>query len=150
MQLQPGRFCIVYWRVLLPLKFFIRAWLNWKGKKLFPNKKKENHNSSISGYIFNEDNGKCYKLHTTPMNWNDSYAICRLEQSHLAVITSRQEANYLGSLTEFTPNPRVKENYQRGIYHVGLHNKFKEGWQTVKGMWMCIYLSTSKSTRRIL
>ncbi|KAJ8722601.1 hypothetical protein PYW07_003781 [Mythimna separata] len=93
-------------------------------------------NVSDPDYTLNEDNGKCYKVHTTPLSWFDAYATCRRAKSHLAVI-SDQSANqlldYLVNLTESTLKPRVKENYQSGIYHVGFHNRFIEGWQTVKG-----------------
>ncbi|KAJ8725748.1 hypothetical protein PYW08_003931 [Mythimna loreyi] len=90
-------------------------------------------NMSDPDYILNKNNGKCYKVHTTPLTWTEAYTTCRLEQSHLAVISNQHEMDYLVNLTESTPKPRVKHDYERGIYHMGFHNKFNEGWQTVRG-----------------
>ncbi|KAJ8725737.1 hypothetical protein PYW08_003920 [Mythimna loreyi] len=84
-------------------------------------------------YTLSSDIGKCYKLHTTPLKWNEAYAICELEQSSLAVINNKRERDFLVKLAESTPRPRVKTQYQRGIYHLGFHNKLNQGWQTVKG-----------------
>nr|QWY13104.1 IML7 [Mythimna separata] len=92
-----------------------------------------NCNMSNSDYIYNQDIGKCYKLHTTPMNWTDAYAACRIESTSLALINNRMEADYLAKLTENTPEPLVSEQYLQGVYHVGFHNRFLEGWQTVEG-----------------
>lgn len=84
-------------------------------------------------YTKNMDTGKCYKLHTTPLNWADAYATCRTEYTSLAVISNRMEADHLAKLTNTAPKLRLSEQYQRGIYHMGFHNKFKNGWQTVEG-----------------
>ncbi|KAJ8725868.1 hypothetical protein PYW08_004051 [Mythimna loreyi] len=84
-------------------------------------------------YIYNQDIGKCYKLHRTPMTWADAYAMCQIESTSLAVINNQMEADYLAKLTKTTPEPMVAEQYQQGIYHVGFHNRFREGWQTVEG-----------------
>ncbi|KAJ8725742.1 hypothetical protein PYW08_003925 [Mythimna loreyi] len=84
-------------------------------------------------YTLSKDTGKCYKVHTTPLTWNEAYSVCLLEQSTLAMISTTREADYLAKLVGSTPTPRVKGKYQRGIYHLGFHNKQKEGWQTVKG-----------------
>ncbi|KAJ8722603.1 hypothetical protein PYW07_003783 [Mythimna separata] len=93
----------------------------------------QNCNMPNLDYTYNKDIGKCYKLHTTPMNWTDAYAMCRTELTSLAIISNRMEAEYLGRLTESTPKPRVCGKYQKGLYHVGFHNRFNEGWQTVAG-----------------
>ncbi|KAJ8725736.1 hypothetical protein PYW08_003919 [Mythimna loreyi] len=85
------------------------------------------------GYIFSYTTGKCYKLHTTPLNWTEANDRCQLEQSSLAVINDRLEAEFLVKLTESTPKPRLKKKYQRGIYHLGFHNRLNEGWQTITG-----------------
>lgn len=92
-------------------------------------------------YTFNNKNGKCYKLHTTPLSWNEAKVVCRLEQSTLAMISNRVDADYLVKLIESTPKPRVRRQYQRGIYHLGFHNRINEGWRTVGGT--CITLSYS-------
>ncbi|KAJ8722599.1 hypothetical protein PYW07_003779 [Mythimna separata] len=93
----------------------------------------QNCNMPNLDYTYNKDIGKCYKLHTTPMNWTDAYAMCRTELTSLAIISNRMEAEYLGRLTKSTPKPRVSGKYQKGLYHVGFHNRFNEGWQTVAG-----------------
>ncbi|KAJ8725733.1 hypothetical protein PYW08_003916 [Mythimna loreyi] len=84
-------------------------------------------------YIYNNVNGNCYKLHTTPMSWTEAYAVCQAEQSTLAVVRSQSDADFLAKLSESTPKPRVTGKYQRGIYHLGFHNRLNEGWQTVTG-----------------
>nr|QWY13111.1 IML14 [Mythimna separata] len=84
-------------------------------------------------YIFSKNTGKCYKLHTAPLNWTEAYAMCQVEQSSLAIISNQREANFLAKLTVSTPKPRIQEKYSRGIYHVGFHNRLNEGWQTLKG-----------------
>uniref|UniRef100_A0A2A4JYM8 C-type lectin domain-containing protein n=1 Tax=Heliothis virescens TaxID=7102 RepID=A0A2A4JYM8_HELVI len=89
-------------------------------------------NMSNPDYTFNKDIGKCYKLHTTPLSWSNAYGVCTIEQSHLAVINSQMEADYLASLVASAPAPKVEGNYMRGIYHLGFHNKFNEGWRTIK------------------
>ncbi|KAJ8719146.1 hypothetical protein PYW07_016702 [Mythimna separata] len=93
----------------------------------------QNCNMPNLDYTYDKDIGKCYKVHTTPMNWTDAYATCRAELTSLAMISNRMEAEYLGRLTESTPKPRVCGKYQKGLYHVGFHNRFNEGWQTVAG-----------------
>ncbi|KAJ8722474.1 hypothetical protein PYW07_003654 [Mythimna separata] len=92
-----------------------------------------NCNMPNSNYIYNQDIGKCYKLHTTPMNWADAYTMCQIELTSLAVVNNRMEADYLVKLTETIPEPLVAKQYQQGIYHVGFHNRFQEGWQTAEG-----------------
>ncbi|KAJ8725739.1 hypothetical protein PYW08_003922 [Mythimna loreyi] len=92
-------------------------------------------------YTFNTNNGKCYKLHTTPLNWTEANALCRLEQSSLAKVTNRRDAEYLAKLTVSTPTPKVKGKYQRGIYHLGFYNRFDEGWQVVGGKPMLVDLN---------
>ncbi|KAJ8722602.1 hypothetical protein PYW07_003782 [Mythimna separata] len=99
-----------------------------------------NHHCGMpdSDYIFNKNNRKCYKVHTTPLNWTEAYTTCRREQSHLAVVTNKHEVDYLVNLTESTPTPRVKNDFEKGVYHLGFHNRFNEGWQTVKGTPMSV------------
>ncbi|KAJ8725738.1 hypothetical protein PYW08_003921 [Mythimna loreyi] len=92
-------------------------------------------------YTYSYKNGKCYKVHTTPLKWNEANAVCRLEQSSLAKVNNRQEAYYLAKLTESTPTPKVKGKYQRGIYHMGFYNRFNEGWQTIGGKPMVVDLN---------
>ncbi|KAJ8725740.1 hypothetical protein PYW08_003923 [Mythimna loreyi] len=79
-------------------------------------------------------------LHATPLNWTEANAACRVEQSYLAKVNNRLDADYLAKLTETTPKPKVKGNYQRGIYHLGFYNRFNEGWQTIGGKPMVVDL----------
>ncbi|KAJ8722623.1 hypothetical protein PYW07_003803 [Mythimna separata] len=67
------------------------------------------------------------------MSWTEAYAVCQVEQSTLAVVRTRSDADFLKKLTETTTKPTFKEKYQRGIYHLGFHNRLNEGWQTVTG-----------------
>ncbi|KAJ8722615.1 hypothetical protein PYW07_003795 [Mythimna separata] len=84
-------------------------------------------------YTYSSTTGKCYKLHTTPLNWTEANDRCQLELSTLAVIRNSLEADYLVKLIQSTPKPRIKGKYQRGVYHLGFHNRFNEGWQTITG-----------------
>ncbi|KAJ8722607.1 hypothetical protein PYW07_003787 [Mythimna separata] len=84
-------------------------------------------------YVFSKDTGRCFKVHTTPLTWVEASAMCEVEHTSLAMITSRLEAYHLVKLTESTRSPKILENYQRGIYHLGFHNKLGEGWQTLTG-----------------
>ncbi|CAD0196873.1 unnamed protein product [Chrysodeixis includens] len=83
-------------------------------------------------YIFNQQLGRCYRLHTKPLNWTDAHAACHAEQGYLAVINSQEEADYLVQLTQ-TPVKKVSGNFMRGAVHLGFHNRGDEGWQTVRG-----------------
>uniref|UniRef100_A0A2H1VDE2 SFRICE_023678 n=1 Tax=Spodoptera frugiperda TaxID=7108 RepID=A0A2H1VDE2_SPOFR len=87
----------------------------------------------LSDYVYNEQFGRCYKFHLTPMNWTDAYAVCNAEQSYLAVINTQEEADYLVALTESKPKDRVPGNFMRGAVHLGFHNRANEGWQAVRG-----------------
>lgn len=72
------------------------------------------------------------------MIWTEAYGVCRAEQSYLVVINNTLEADYLSSLTNSVANKRAEGIYQRGIYHVGVHNRLNEGWQTVTGTSECV------------
>ncbi|KAJ8722489.1 hypothetical protein PYW07_003669 [Mythimna separata] len=85
------------------------------------------------GYTFSEDTGKCYKLHTTPLNWTEADTVCRTEQSHLAVINEKLEADYLANFTKSASRRRIKGDYLKGIFHAGFQKKLYEDWQTVRG-----------------
>ncbi|XP_021181367.3 C-type mannose receptor 2 [Helicoverpa armigera] len=91
-------------------------------------------NMSNMDYTYNRDAGKCYKVHTTPVTWTEAKAICEAEQTQLAVINNKADAEYLASLIESTPTPRTADNYMRGVYHMGFHNTYGAGWFTVKDL----------------
>lgn len=92
-----------------------------------------NHYSNVfPDYIFNQQLGRCYQLHTKPLNWTDAHAACHAEQGYLAVINSQEEADYLVQLTQ-TPVKKVSGNFMRGAVHLGFHNRGDDGWQTVRG-----------------
>ncbi|CAH0701709.1 unnamed protein product [Spodoptera exigua] len=90
-------------------------------------------NMSNSGYTFNEYTGNCYKLHTKPMTWFDAYRTCIMEQSNLAMIDSELQRNLLRNLTKDAVTIRIQEAYQKGIFHLGFHNRYDHGWATTKG-----------------
>uniref|UniRef100_A0A2A4JYM9 C-type lectin domain-containing protein n=1 Tax=Heliothis virescens TaxID=7102 RepID=A0A2A4JYM9_HELVI len=94
-----------------------------------------NHNCNIYNmdYKLNQKTGKCYKLHTKPMDWNGANAACSAELTHLAVINDQQDADYLAKLVESTLARSIGGNYIRGLFHVGFSNKAKHGWTTVEG-----------------
>nr|QWY13112.1 IML15 [Mythimna separata] len=84
-------------------------------------------------YSLNEKSGKCYKVHSVPLNWTDAYNVCSSEQSYLSVANSWLEINDLVKLTETKLKDWNGGSYLRGIYHLGFHSRFNEGWQTVQG-----------------
>ena len=84
-------------------------------------------------YAYNAKSGSCYKLHATPLNWTDAYNVCSAEQSYLAVLNNWMEVDELVKLTETGPKDWIAGSYLRGMYHVGFHNRFNDGWSTVKG-----------------
>lgn len=84
-------------------------------------------------YTYNEKSGNCYKLHSVPLNWTDAYNVCSSEQSYLSVVNNWLELEDLVKLTETGPKTWDAGSYIRGMYHLGFHNRFNEGWQTVKG-----------------
>ncbi|KAF9790181.1 hypothetical protein SFRURICE_010841 [Spodoptera frugiperda] len=90
-------------------------------------------NMSNSGYIFSEETGNCYKLHTKPLNWIDAYATCLLERTTLAVIDSPSERDFLANLAIRAATHLISETYQKGIFHLGFHNRHNTGWTTVRG-----------------
>ncbi|KAF9421848.1 hypothetical protein HW555_002288, partial [Spodoptera exigua] len=90
-------------------------------------------NMSNSGYTFNEYTGNCYKFHTKPMTWFDAYRTCIMEQSNLAMIDSELQRNLLRNLTKDAVTIRIQEAYQKGIFHLGFHNRYDHGWETTKG-----------------
>ncbi|KAJ8732163.1 hypothetical protein PYW08_014893 [Mythimna loreyi] len=84
-------------------------------------------------YKYNEKTGKCYKIHPVPLNWTEAYNVCSSEQSHLPVANDWVVINTLVKLFETAPKEWNAGSYLRGIYHLGIHNRFNDGWQTVKG-----------------
>ncbi|KAJ8722596.1 hypothetical protein PYW07_003776 [Mythimna separata] len=90
-------------------------------------------NMSNLDYTLATNISKCYKVHTTPLNWDEAYATCRAEQSSLAIVNDQEELDYLAKLSDAAPKRKIAANYQKGIFHLGFHNKYDEGWQTVKG-----------------
>ncbi|CAH1645988.1 unnamed protein product [Spodoptera littoralis] len=99
-------------------------------------------NMSSPGYTHSKQTGSCYKLHTKPMKWLDAYTTCRIEQSNLAVIDSQTERNVLVNLTTHASALLISETYQKGIFHLGFHNRYNNGWVTVKEKPMGIHNET--------
>uniref|UniRef100_A0A2A4K0G1 C-type lectin domain-containing protein n=1 Tax=Heliothis virescens TaxID=7102 RepID=A0A2A4K0G1_HELVI len=81
-------------------------------------------------YVFNLEQGRCYKFHKKPMNWTDAYAACNAEQSYLAVINTQSEADLLVRMTEAVIKTKATGT---GAVHLGFHNRLDEGWQAVRG-----------------
>ncbi|KAJ8722606.1 hypothetical protein PYW07_003792 [Mythimna separata] len=84
-------------------------------------------------YIYNEEVGRCYKFHLTPMSWTDAYSVCSAEQSYLTVINTQSEADYLVKLTELKTRNQAPGDYLSGAVHIGFHNRLNDGWQAVRG-----------------
>lgn len=84
----------------------------------------------------NQKLGRCYKFHLKPQNWTDAHAVCSYERSYLAVINSKEEAEFLAVLTENMPKNKVKEDFTTGVVLLGFHDRHEEGWQTLRGKYL--------------
>ncbi|XP_072943530.1 lymphocyte antigen 75-like [Epargyreus clarus] len=87
----------------------------------------------VTGYKYIEDMKKCYKFHLTPMNWTDAYIVCQAEQSHLAIINSALEDEYLVNISKMAPKDDVTGDYLRGAVHLGFHSN-NGFWETIEGV----------------
>lgn len=75
-----------------------------------------------------EDN--YYRFHRQAQLWEDARQICEYEESHLAIINSKEEESFLKSIFDRTSGAE-RENYT----FVGYHNYFRrEYWFTIDGM----------------
>ncbi|KAI5651736.1 lectin c-type domain-containing protein [Phthorimaea operculella] len=88
-------------------------------------------------YIFNGTLDRCYKFHSVPRDWTEAMIVCHSEQSHLAVINSQAEFDFLMQLaTENYNNTYIAHGLRlRSPNHIllGIHNRLGEGWKTIKG-----------------
>lgn len=62
-----------------------------------------------------------------------AHSTCIAEQSHLAIINSQEEADFLVNMTTEAPKNRYRGPYLAGAVHLGFHNIFRDGYTTVKG-----------------
>ncbi|XP_049695020.2 macrophage mannose receptor 1 [Helicoverpa armigera] len=90
-------------------------------------------NMSNLDYTLDSKSGKCFKLHTTPMDWTEAFTACSAELTNLAVIDNQEEANYIKKLMDSVPAQKIRGSFVRGMFHMGYHNRLNEGWTTVKG-----------------
>lgn len=99
--------------------------------------------------MFNGYFGKCYKFGLIPKNWTDAYTLCSAEQSYLAVINSKEEADYLVTLIEKTPK-HIKDKGSLAVL-LGFHNRNNDGWTTIKGeSFKIIIIEIIKSNKIII
>ncbi|CAB3234687.1 unnamed protein product [Arctia plantaginis] len=84
-------------------------------------------------YKLNKKLGRCYKFHMKPQDWSGANGVCSYEKSYLAVINSKQEADFLAILTESMPKKKFNEDFMPGVVLLGFHDRYEEGWETVKG-----------------
>ncbi|XP_041977376.1 C-type mannose receptor 2-like [Aricia agestis] len=68
-------------------------------------------------YEYVDTLGRCYKLHLTPRTWSDAYAVCRMEQSYLAIANTQGEAKYLAKLMDRASSHNEIE--YSGAIHLG-------------------------------
>ncbi|XP_041977473.1 macrophage mannose receptor 1-like [Aricia agestis] len=81
-------------------------------------------------YEFVDILGRCYKLHLTPRTWSDAYAVCRMEQSYLAIPNTQGEAKYLAKLMDRAA--LHKDIEYSGVIHLGF--KKTGTWKTTYGV----------------
>ncbi|XP_072943531.1 uncharacterized protein [Epargyreus clarus] len=85
------------------------------------------------GYKYNKDLQKCYKFHLIPENWTEAYSICKSEDSHLAIVNSQMEYNYLKNITAGADKVSVVGYFVRGSVFLGFHSK-NGLWETIDGV----------------
>nr|AQY54438.1 immulectin [Hepialus xiaojinensis] len=77
---------------------------------------------------------RCYKLHTEPKTWHNAYQTCTSEQSHLVVVKSADEADYLSKLIKQNLPSKVIGSFAKDKIVVGFHDLYAEGeFRTVFG-----------------
>ncbi|GBP25027.1 Hemolymph lipopolysaccharide-binding protein [Eumeta japonica] len=87
----------------------------------------------ISAYFVNNDHKSCYKFHTTPKTWTDAFLTCHAEQSYLAIIDDKEEADFITKGVKAVAED-VRGDYVKDFIAVGYHDKFEEGnYITLKG-----------------
>ncbi|XP_028037911.1 C-type mannose receptor 2-like [Bombyx mandarina] len=84
-------------------------------------------------YAYSDVLGRCYKMYLTPMTWSEAYRVCSADQSYLAIINTKEEADHLVNMTRLAPKDKVRGKYLAGAVFLGFHNKNKDGWTTIKG-----------------
>lgn len=67
------------------------------------------------------------------MTWIEAYSICYVEQSYLAIINNKNEADHLVKLIENNIKSKGSGNPLNSVF-LGFHNRDDEGWKTVKGI----------------
>lgn len=91
-------------------------------------------NTADSEYFHDENTNRCYKLHTTPKTWSKAFEICHAEQSYLATINSKEEANLLTNKLTLHPPDSLPGNFVKDGVYLGFSDLFTEGeFLTIKG-----------------
>ncbi|XP_068629452.1 macrophage mannose receptor 1-like [Battus philenor] len=94
----------------------------------------EECNSPYMDYKYDVTLGRCYKFHLTPMSWRDATEACDAEQAALAIINTKEEAEFLVNLTAQAPKDNVKGLYLRGAVHLGFnYDTSEDDWRTTTG-----------------
>ncbi|XP_068629370.1 macrophage mannose receptor 1-like [Battus philenor] len=84
-------------------------------------------------YVYNNEVGRCYKFHDTPLNWKDAALVCDIEQSYLAIINSETEAKYLANITKNAFNDIVITPDSCNTVALGINYSDSKGWLTIQG-----------------
>ncbi|KAJ8730410.1 hypothetical protein PYW07_017448 [Mythimna separata] len=90
---------------------------------------KKNENQTLNEcdyeYEYNEQMGRCYKVHVREQTWSRAYELCAYEGGHLVILNDEAEANLIKSMFP------AKEGKQ---FHIGLRAWGAERiWTTIHG-----------------
>lgn len=108
-------------------------------------------NDKISDYTYNEDLGRCYKLHKTALNWTEAALVCDIEQSYLAIANSESEAEMLVLMSKGIVGADGVASTSCDSVALGFSNKNNREWKTVLGNDLLIfYVLKKKKTQTIL
>ncbi|XP_077294996.1 macrophage mannose receptor 1-like isoform X2 [Arctopsyche grandis] len=92
-----------------------------------------NHQYVDSAYVLEPFSKKSFKIHLTPMVWNQARIVCMSEGSQLAMIESKEEQDFLTKILN-EPQNRVTNVAHPGYALLGFHALFKRGdFFTLKG-----------------
>ncbi|XP_077285515.1 hemolymph lipopolysaccharide-binding protein-like [Arctopsyche grandis] len=88
-----------------------------------------------SDYKYSSDTNRCYKIHTTPLPWNQAFTSCISEESSLVTINSDAEAKILTKMFAQHPEKFLEGNFNKRVIYIGFNDLLSEGiYLNIDGM----------------
>lgn len=84
-------------------------------------------------YLYNDDIGKCYKVHNNLKPWSEAHAICNAEQSYLTIINNQKEADVVTKLIADTKLVSSSNSTKTPVIYLGFRKEGGQPWTTVRG-----------------